>query len=71
MYVAEETRVYSEILINPKKGLKSIKKAEKKGDYSFEKDELWDALNEMEQACAYFDVELDNAALDHDLVKVE
>ena len=46
-----------------KKGLKSIKKAAKREGYLFDKDELADALNEMDQAGAFFDVELDDAAL--------
>tara|TARA_B100001093_G_scaffold130270_1_gene122877 strand:- start:1772 stop:2386 length:615 start_codon:yes stop_codon:yes gene_type:complete len=60
---ADESRLYGETLINPKKGLKSIKKAAKKEGYLFDKDELADALNEMDQAGAFFDIELDDAAL--------
>ena len=61
---AEESELYGEILINPKKGLKSIRKAAKKEGYVFDKDELADALNEMEQAGAFISVELDDAALE-------
>ena len=61
---AEESELYGEILINPKKGLKSIAKAAKKEGYSFDKDELADALNEMDQAGAFTNVELDDASLD-------
>ena len=61
---AEESELYGEILINPKKGLKSIAKAAKKEGYSFDKDELADALNEMDQAGAFTDVELDDASLE-------
>ena len=61
---AEESELYGEILINPKKGLKSIRKAAKKEGYVFDKDELADALNEMEQAGAFISVELDDAAMD-------
>ncbi len=61
---AEESELYGEILINPKKGLKSIKKAAKKEGYLFDKDELADALNEMDQAGAFTDVELDDASLE-------
>ena len=61
---AEESELYGEILINPKKGLKSIKKAAKKEGYVFDKDELADALNEMDQAGAFTDVELDDASLE-------
>ena len=61
---AEESELYGEILINPKKGLKSIRKAGKKEGYSFDKDELADALNEMDQAGEFFDVELNDASLE-------
>ena len=61
---AEESELYGEILINPKKGLKSIREAAKKEGYEFDKDELADALNEMDQAGAFVSVELDDAALD-------
>ena len=61
---AEESELYGEILINPKKGLKSIKKTAKKEGYLFDKDELADALNEMEQAGAFVSVELDDASLE-------
>jgi len=47
-------------LINPKKGLKSIKKAAKKEGYSFDKAELANALNEMDQAGAFESMELDD-----------
>ena len=60
---ADESRLYGETLINPTKGLKRIVKAGKKEGYSFDKDELGDALNEMDQAGEFFDVELDDAAL--------
>ena len=61
---AEESELYGEILINPKKGLKSIRKAAKKEGYVFDKDELADALNEMDQAGAFVSVEVDDASLD-------
>ena len=61
---AEESELYGEILINPKKGLKSIKKTAKKEGYVFDKDELADALNEMDQAGAFVSVELDDASLE-------
>ena len=60
---AEESRLYGETLINPKKGLKSIRKAAKKDGYLFDKDELGDALDEMNDAGAFSDIELDAAAL--------
>ena len=58
------SELYSEILIKPKKGLKSIKKAAKKEGYLFDKDELADALNEMDQAGAFVSVEVDDASLE-------
>ena len=61
---AEESELYGEILINPKKGLKSIRKAAKQEGYLFDKDELADALNEMDQAGAFVSVELDDASLE-------
>ena len=61
---AEESRLYGEILINPKKGLKSIKKAAKEEGYVFDKDELADALNEMDKSGAFTDIELDAASLE-------
>jgi len=60
---AEESQFYGETLINPKKGIKSIRKAAKKEGYLFDKNELGDALNEMNQAGAFVDIELDDAAL--------
>ena len=60
---AEESELYGEILINPKKGLKSIRKAAKQEGYEFDKDELADALNEMDKAGEFIDIELDDAAL--------
>jgi len=55
--------LYGETLINPKKGLKRIVKAGKKEGYSFDKDELGAALDEMDQAGAFSSVELDDSAL--------
>ena len=57
------SELYGEILINPKKGLKRIVKAGKKEGYSFDKDELGAALDEMNQSGAFINVELDDAAL--------
>jgi len=57
------SELYGEILINPKKGLKRIVKAGKKEGYSFDKDELGAALNEMDQAGAFVGVEVDDAAM--------
>ena len=57
------SELYGEILINPKKGLKRIVKAGKKEGYSFDKDELGAALDEMNQAGAFVSVEVDDAAM--------
>ena len=57
------SQLYGEILIDQKKGLKSITKAGKKEGYSFNKAELGEALDEMNNGGAFFDVELDDAAL--------
>ena len=61
---ADESELYSEILIKPKKDLKSIKKAAKKEGYVFDKDELADALNEMDKSGAFVSVEVDDASLE-------
>ena len=61
---ADESKLYGETLINPTKGIKHIRKAAKKEGYSFDKAELGDALNEMDQAGEFFDVKLDDAALE-------
>ena len=58
------SELYSEILINPKKGQKRIVKAGKKEGYSFDKDELGAGLDEMDQAGAFVSVEVDDASLD-------
>ena len=60
---AKVSELYGETLINPKKGLKSIAKAGKKEGYLFDKKELGVALDEMNDAGAFSDVELDDAAL--------
>ena len=57
------SKLYGETLIAPKKGLKSIAKAAKKEGYKFDKVELGAALDEMNDAGAFNDVELDDAAL--------
>ena len=61
---ADESRFYGETLINPTKGIKRIRKGAKEESYSFEKDELADALNEMDQADAFVDIEIDDASLE-------
>ena len=57
------SELYGETLIDPKKGLKSIAKAGKKEGYKFDKAELGAALDEMNDAGAFSDVELDDAVL--------
>ena len=57
------SELYGQTLIDPKKGLKSIAKAGKKEGYQFDKKELGAALDEMNDAKAFSDVELDDAAL--------
>ena len=57
------SELYGQTLIDPKKGLKSIAKAGKKEGYQFDKAELGEALDEMNDAGAFYDVELDDAAL--------
>ena len=57
------SELYGQTLIEPKKGLKSIVKAGKKEGYQFDKKELGAALDEMNKGGAFFDVELDDAAL--------
>ena len=58
------SELYGQTLIDPKKGLKSITKAGKKEGYKFDKAELGAALDEMNDAGAFGDVELDDAALE-------
>ena len=57
------SELYGQTLIDPKKGLKSIAKAGKKEGYQFDKAELAEALDEMNDEGAFYDVELDDAAL--------
>ena len=57
------SELYGQTLIDPKKGLNSIAKAGKKEGYQFDKAELGEALDEMNDAGAFFDVEVDAAAL--------
>ena len=60
---ATVSELYGETLIDPKKGLKSIAKAGKKEGYKLNKKELGAALDEMNDAGAFDDVELDDAVL--------
>ena len=60
---SEVSELYGETLIDPKQGLKSIAKAGKKEGYKFDKTELGAALDEMNDAGSFGDVELDDSAL--------
>jgi len=60
---AKVSELYGETLIDPKKVLKSIAKAGKKEGYKLDKKELGAALDEMNDAGSFGDVELDDAAL--------
>jgi len=57
------SELYGQTLIDPKKGLKSIAKAGKKEGYKFNKSELGEALDEMDNGGSFSDIELDDAAL--------
>jgi len=59
----EVYELYGEMLVDHKKGLKSIAKAGKKEGYEFGKAELGEAVDEMDDAGGFSDVELDDAAL--------
>ena len=60
---AKVSQLYGKTLIDPKKGLKSVIKIGKKKGYTFNKAELGSALDEMNDAGAFSDIELDAAAL--------
>ena len=57
------SKLYGKTLIDGKRGLKSIIKVGKKEGYKFDKKELGIALEEMDDAGAFSDIELDDAAL--------
>ena len=57
------SKLYGKTLIDGKKGLKSIIQVSKKEGYKFDKKELGIALEEMDDAGAFSDIELDDAAL--------
>ena len=61
---AEESMLFGEALINPKKGIKMIIKDGKKDGYIFDLDELAEELNEMNKGGAFSDIELDAAAME-------
>ena len=50
--------------LEPKKALKRAVKDAKKDGYVFDPDELGDALEEMDKAGAFTDIELDAAAME-------
>ena len=60
---AKVSKLYGKTLIDGKKGLKSIIQVGKKEGYKFDKKELGIALEEMDNAGAFSDIELDDAAL--------
>ena len=60
---AKVSKLYGKTLIDGKKGLKSIIQVSKKEGYKFDKKELGIALEEMDDAGAFSDIELDDAAL--------
>jgi len=60
---AKVSQLYGETLIDPKKGLKSIAKTGRKEGYKLNKKDLGAALDEMNDAGAFNDVKLDDAAL--------
>ena len=60
---AKVSKLYGKTLIDGKKGLKSIIQVGKKEGYKFDKKELGIALEEMDDAGAFSDIELDDAAL--------
>ncbi|QNI98435.1 hypothetical protein [Synechococcus sp. RS9902] len=57
------SKLYGKTLIDGKKGLKNIIQVNKREGYKFEKKELGAALDDMNQAGAFNDVELDDAVL--------
>ena len=60
---AKVSQLYGETLIDPRKGLKSIAKTGRKEGYKLNKKDLGAALDEMNDAGAFNDVKLDDAAL--------
>ena len=60
---SEEADLFVDFTLEPKKALKRAVKDAKKEGYVFDPDELGDALEEMDKAGAFSDVELGDAAL--------
>ena len=61
---SEETDLLVDFTLEPKKALKRTVKDAKKDGYVFDPDELGDALEEMDKAGAFTDIELDAAAME-------
>ena len=61
---SEEADLLVDFTLEPKKALKRVVKDAKKDGYVFDPDELGDALEEMDKAGAFTDIELDAAAME-------
>ena len=61
---SEEADLLVDFTLEPKKALKRTVKDAKKDGYVFDPDELGDALEEMDKAGAFTDIELDAAAME-------
>ena len=61
---SEEADLLVDFTLEPKKALKRTIKDAKKDGYIFDRDELAEALDEMNQGGAFVDIELDAAAME-------
>ena len=61
---SEEADLLVDFTLEPKKALKRTIKDAKKDGYVFDRDELGEALDEMNQGGAFVDIELDAAAME-------
>ena len=61
---SEETDLLVDFTLEPKKALKRTIKDAKKDGYVFDRDELAEALDEMNQGGAFVDIELDAVAME-------
>ena len=61
---SEEADLLVDFTLEPKKALKRTIKDAKKDGYVFDRDELAEALDEMNQGGAFIDIELDAAAME-------
>ena len=61
---SEEADLFVDFTLEPKKALKRAVKDAKKEGYVFDPDELGDALEEMDKAGAFTDIELDAVAME-------